>query len=50
MTPLSLALIEIAARTLADAEKRPLTDRVVQDYRDDAQAVVVAVLERLGGK
>jgi hypothetical protein len=50
MTPLCLALIEIAARTLADAEKRPLTDRVVQEYRDDAQAVVVAVLERLGGK
>jgi hypothetical protein len=50
MTPLSLALIETAARALADAEKRPLTERVVQEYRDDAQAVVVAVLARLGGK
>ncbi len=50
MTPLSLALIETAARALADAEKRPLTERVVQEYRDDAQVVVVAVLARLGGK
>jgi hypothetical protein len=48
--PLSLDLIETAARALADAEKRPLTERVVQDYRDDAQVVVVAVLARLGGK
>jgi hypothetical protein len=50
MTPLSLALIETAARALTDVEKRPLTERVVQEYRDDTKVVVVAVLARLGGK
>jgi hypothetical protein len=31
-------------------DHKPLTERVLRGYREDAQAVLIAVLARLGGK
>ncbi len=50
MMPLATSVIEVATRALARDETSPLTEAVLSRYREDARAVVVAVLARLGGK
>jgi hypothetical protein len=50
VTPLAMALVESATQALAAGGQKSTTERALRKYREDAQAVVVAVLARLGGK